>query len=911
MHKVAGLLGRQDEQRQLMSVLADARHGRGGAVLIRGEPGMGKSALLDTVAAQAVRARVLRVDGVDAESTIPFAAIQRLLIPLRPMLVELPPRHTEVLRIAMGESAGPPPERFLVGLALLQLSSLVAQDAPLVCLVDDAHLLDVESLDALAFVARRLEADAVAIVFAGRDEAGLSERLRGIPDLSLSGLDLDAGVRLLTLALGAPIDPAAAVKIVQATGGVPLALIDLAEELSTRELSDLPFAGAPVPIGRHLEQHYLEQVHRTDPDVQQWALVAAADPSGSPALVQAAAEHLGLAADAGDRAETAGLVKIDDAIRFRHALVRAAIYNGATGSRRRTVHAALSRAAARASLVEVDAWHAARAAVAPAPEVAARLEHTADRAGVRGGLASRATVLARAAELTPPGPERDRRWVGAAEAALAAGAAGVSADHLSRLDGSATTPVVRARATVVSAALRLFAGDPAVVTAPAELLTAARLCHGLEPRAEQSALLRAFETSLVTERHFEGITLDELGARLDAGAEAAEGTMSTVLRGLGSLTRRPYAEAVPAVRSALAEIAALPDRELMQLGSTVVALSTYLWDADSRAKLLGRAARAAVDDGALQALDTVLWLMSLVELHGGSVRRATERLDQLRELRRSLGYETEQVVNGALLAWLGAPREAALAVAASADAVGFGGVSSLTTAAVATLDLAEGQYGEAYQRLKPLVDEPFLQATMSRYGDFVEAATRSGHAREALPVAAQLTRMADVNGSRWCRGVALRSTAMVSDDATAETLLRDSVACLEDTTAVVELARGHLVLGEWLRRARRRREAREHLDRAVAHFHRGGAGIFLARAGAELEALGGSIGAAGPSTLPALTAQELAVARLAAAGHTNVEIGDRMFISRNTVDYHLRKVFQKLAITSRRQLSDVLGRLPG
>ncbi len=904
MQPDVGLVGRQSEQRRVGALLTAARNGHGGALRLSGEPGIGKTALLESVAARVGDAVTLRARGFEAEAGIPFGLLQRLTIPLRSHVDALPESRARVLRIACGEQDGDPPERYLVGLALLQLLTAAADAGPVVCLVDDAHLSDAESLDVLGFVARRLQADPVVVVLAGREANGLVERLAGIEAMTLEGLDPEAGRTLLTATLGEALDPSSAVRIVRATGGVPLALIDLAGELSSRRLAGLGLTDAPVPIGRHLEEHYLAQLHGVADDVQEWALVAAAESTGSPALVETAAKALGLTPEAADEAESAGLVRVDETVRFRHPLVRSAVYNAATGTRRRRAHRALAGAASELGLVEVEAWHASRAVVGHDGDVADRLEHAADLAARRGGLSSRATVLTRAAELTPPGPARGRRYVAAAEAALAVGAAGVSGDLLTRTTHRDTQPEVRGRKIMVESALALFSADRSVVRAPARLVEAADLFHDAGSAVEHAALLRAFEVCLVTERCAEGFTPEVLVDRLDA-AGRGDGPLAPVLRGIGALVGRPYAQAVPPARAAVEAIGRLPATDMMHLGSVVVALTTFLWDEPRRALLLGRAARAAQETGALQSLDTLLWLMASTEVTGGTVRRATERLGQLREVRRSMGYDAEQIVDGGLLAWAGR-RDAALAVADGAEAVGFGGVTSLARAAVATLDIADGRYGDGYERLLPLVDPPYLQGTATRYPDLVEAAVRSGHHEQATRFAQAFADLADANGSPWCRGLARRSLALVARPADAEELLRAALADLAATAAVIELGRTHLVLGEWLRRAKRRREAREQLTLAVARLREAGADIFVPRALAELEALGGAVVPAADDPLAALSPQELAVAKLASAGRTNAEIGDRLFISRNTVDYHLRKVFQRLGISSRRQLADVL-----
>lgn len=900
------LLGRHAELERVRALLGHARNGRGGALLVTGEPGIGKTSLLDASTSAPPGMRLLRVDGFEAESMIPFAGVQRLAIPLRSHLSALPESHRHAMLVAAGVAQGEPPDRFLVGLGVLGLLGAAGEVEPVLCVIDDAHLLDPESLDVLGLVARRLEAESVALVLAARDTSHVAAQLAGVPGLPLTGLEAEPALRLLSASLPEPIDPAAAAQVIAATGGTPLALVDLARELSARRLTEVSLSDEPLPIGHHLEAHYLRRIRHLTADLQTWLLIAAADATGNLDLVRAAGRSWRLPHDPVEEAEAEDLVDLGPPIRFRHPLVRSAAYNAVQGSQRRRAHRALSVAAEQLGLVEVAAWHAAKATLGTDADVADRLEQVADAAGRRGGLASRARVLAEASALTPPGRQKYARLVAAAEAALASGAAQLAKTYLDDVDEDALDAVSRGRLLWTRASISLFTADPALMEAGATMLSAAECFHGHDTDLEQEALVKAFEYTLPAERLARGLTLAELGARLRKGAELREGTAGTILRGLSAHILLPYDEAVPVMRTAVDAILSLDAAGLLRYGATSVALTTALWDAPVRRECLERTAAAARDAGALQLLDTTLWIMSLAELSGGTPRHAHEYIDQVRELRRAIGYDAEHVINVSLLAWAEAPRAQVETIADGAGSMGFDGVRAAGRAALAVRDLAEGDYEQAYHRLKPLIDDPFLQVTPLELPDFIEAACRSERAHEAVTHVHQLEAMASVNGSPWTAGVAHRSRAMVEEDA--EPHHRAAVDTLASGDLPIELARAHLLYGEWLRRSRRRRDAREQLHAALGLFERGQAPAFVNRTRAELNAAGDR---AAPTVVTHdldLTAQQLTVARLAAAGRTNAEIGATMFLSPNTVDYHLRHVFHKLGISSRRQLAERLDR---
>ena len=900
------LLGREAELQQLDALVGQARNGRAGALLLCGEPGIGKTALLDVASRRTVGHQLLRADGYEAESTMPFAALQRLLTPLRAHLPVLPSRQQQALRVAAGVAEGPAPDRFLVGLGVLGLLAAAGEVAPVLCVVDDAGLLDVESLDVLAFVARRLEAESAVLLFASREAVHIDEHMAGVPRLQIDGLAAESAAALLMASSPEQLDPAAAARVAAATGGNPLALIDLGREFDARHFRESILADEPLPVGPRLERFYLRRVRRLAPEPQLWALVAAADSTGNLSLIEDASRQLGVAGHAAHAAEASGLVELGVSVRFRHPLVRAAVYNAAPAAERRRVHAALAAAAANLELVQLEAWHAAKATVGTDASVADRLERVADMAGSRGGYASRASVLAYASSLTPDQPLKYARLVAAAEAALATGAAQVAGSMLDEVDEDLLDPLARGRMVAVRASVALFTTDPALRQSGADMLIAAAAMRHHSRRA-QAALVQAFYFTLPAERAATGVSLAELGRQLEAGAGLEEDEAAKILRGLSALILLPYDQAVPVMRDAVQAIEDLDGDGLLRYGVISVVLTSALWDAPGRRDCLERTAAAARSAGSIRLLDQVLWAMSMAELRGGTPRRAGECIEQVRDLRRAIGHDPARVQSPALLAWIGAPHDRVEQVAQAAASTGVHSMYAAAMSALAVCDIADGAYEKAYARLQPLIGEPFLHVTPLEYGDFIEASVRSGRPDEALGLVRRLEDMAAANNSDWTRGVAHRSRAMIEGDIGAtEEHYKAALTALNTPGVEIELARTHLVYGEWLRRSRRRREAAEQLRTAHDLFEHGQAPAFAERARRELQALGETAQPTGIATEPGLTPQESAAARLAATGHTNAEIGAAMFLSANTVDYHLRKVFAKLGISSRRQLADML-----
>lgn len=904
----ADLVGRAEESRALRALLTRARNGLSESIVLRGDPGIGKTALLNSVTAQLTDFDIIRCDGFEAELTMPYAALHRLGRPLLDHLPALPGRQQQAVAVAWGAD-GPPPDRYLVGLGILGLFAAAGSVRPLVCVVDDAQWLDSESREVLAFVARRLQAESTVLLFATRDSPDTDTQLAGIPALQIAGLDVPSAVRLLTTTAPEVVDPHAATQIADATGGNPLALIDLARELSTRRLSEFSVSAAPVPISRQLEEHYLRRVRDMPTDVQTWLLLAAAEPAGHADLISAAAADLGLPDGCGAMAERAGLVRIDAAIVFRHPLVRSAVYGAATGEPRRRVESALARQAERLQLTELAAWHAAEATPSTDTAVADRLEAVAETARRRGGLASQANLLARSADLTPRGSLRNGRLLAAAEIASDVGAAQLSGQLLDRLDEAYLDDVQRGRIIMLRSASAMFTADPhGTVLAPRDLLRAAEHFHTAAPDREQRALLRAFDLSLATEHLMRGTTLTEIGRRLADGATAAAGLTRALLEALSAHILAPYPDAVPLMRTALDGLFALDDTELPNYGFSGIALSVALFDSAASVEYLSRLARIASESGALRELDAVLWVRSLFEIGRGDPAASGAYIEQVREIRRAIGYDSENVINVSQLIWTGLPRADAEMIAAATHGMGFGGVEHAAQAALATRDIADGRYSEAYAQLRDMLATPFLQPSYLQLADLVEAAARSDRRGEAEQTSARLTTMAAANRTPWLGGLDQRCRALVTADAGAEQHHLRAIELLGAADVPADLGRAHLLYGEWLRRMKRRRDAREQLRCAIDIFDRIEAPAFGERARAELSATGAKVHTHHVVSGIELSSQEAAVAQMAAAGKTNAEIGTALFISVNTVDYHLRKVFGKLAISSRRQLSDHFGK---
>lgn len=896
------LLGRNAETERLRVLFAGARNQSGGALLITGDPGIGKTTLVEAVLQDQPGLRVLRAQGVEVESAIAYGALQRLGRPLIGYVDDLPTAQQTALRIAAGVQQGPPPQPALVGLGFLNLLARAGMDHPTVCVIDDAQHADAESLLALGFVARRIAAERACVVIAARPDETVQSALAGVPRLELGGLQPDAGSALLRGATRGPLDPTVAADYVSYTGGNPLALRELAMEWSAAELTSTAIAHSPIPIGRRLEQIYARRLRELPESSRRWLLIAAVESSGDVAAVNAAAEALGVPLDAAGEAERIDFVHVRDTIRFRHPLIRSAVYAAAIGADRRSVHRALGDHARARNQIEVAAYHAAASVDRPDDDVAAELVAAADAAGARGGMLSRAHLLARASGLSTAVADRSERSVGAAEAALSAGAAQLALQQLGRVDDSTLNDISRGRKLIVEAMSGLFLSDPEGLRGGlAKLIQAADLMTELAPEFARRTLLLALNAAMTTEEQAVGADVRELAVRMRAASDGEDLT-SVLLRAVSSFILDDYADAAPLLREAVDALRDAAGDEPPDFGFYVTIPCVALWDWDAAAELLRRAVRGGRDAGALRDVDACLWILSAVEMSRVNPKAAAEYLDQSAELRRALGAVDEQAVNAGLLAWQGTPPAIVEQITHAVHEGGWGGISRMAIGAIAINEIAAGAYEAAFERLSPLVRHPFLQASFHHIPEYIEAAVRSGNRSSAQWGLTSLESYAGASGSRAARGLRDRSRALLAGDEDAESYYLAAIDTL-DGAHRGDGARARLLYGEWLRRVRRRADARLQLQQAYDTFADLGAVTFAERARREIQATGIDV-VSGARPHDVLTSQEREVALLAARGATNGEIAASMFISPNTVDYHLRKVFRKLQINSRRQLTD-------
>ena len=917
------LRGRVSECATLRGLIATVKSGSSQVLVLRGEAGVGKTALLEFTAEMASGVRCLHVAGVQSDMELAFAGLQQLCAPLLNHHDELPEPQREALNVAFGRGVGSAPDRFLVGLAVLSLMAAAADDRPLLCLIDDTQWLDQVSAQTLAFVARRLLAEPVGIVFAARD-AG-AQALAGLPELMIGGLsDADARDLLDSVVLGR-IDARVRDRIVAETRGIPLALLEVPRNVSAAELSGgFGNLGVRRSAGQ-IEESYVHRVQSLPADTQKLLLVAAAEPVGDAALFLRVAARLGIAVDALGPAEAGGLIEFGPRMRFHHPLVRSAAYRAADMADRRAIHRALADATDPQSDPDRRAWHAANAATGPDDAVAAELEASAGRAQKRGGIAATATFLERATALTSDPARRVARAIAAAQAKR--DAADPAAAHellavaeLGPLSHLQNAQVARLRAQMEFARSRGGElGSPPLAEPASQLLEAAMRLENLDDDLAREAYLEALTAAMYAGR------LGESGA-LPNVAEAARAAVGRVpnlqrpidllLSGLANLITSGTSEAAVPLRAALEQICHAPPSDgqplrLASLGLAVVQeiAAGELWDDAIWHQLASNLVTHARDAGALAVLPSALVFLAGIHVYAGEFATAATLLEEATSIAAATDHLAPMRYHSLSLATLrGIPADVLPnleAAAARGTAWGEGRALGMNGWATAVLNNGLGRYEEAFAAAREACEYDDLGLHGWRLSELIEAAVRCGELETAAVAARRLEERAGASGTDFGLGFSASARALIADDEHADVLFAEGIERLERTRMVIHLARAHLRYGEWLRRVNRRVDARRHLGKAHEMFTRMGAQAFAERARRELVATGEKIAKQPSGSGDELTAQETQIARLAGDGFTNQEIGAQLFISTHTVEWHLRKVFVKVGITSRRQLRTI------
>jgi DNA-binding CsgD family transcriptional regulator len=894
----------------LEQLIQAIRAGQSRALVVHGEAGIGKTALLDDLAAHASDCLVVRATGVESEMELAFAALHQLCAPMLESLDILSPPQRDALRTAFGVSAGPPPDRFLVALAVLSLLSDISDERPLLCLVDDEQWLDRASAQVLTFVARRLVAESVAIVFAARVP---SSHLAGLPELIVSGLPTADARALLDGVLPAPLDAQVRDQIVAETHGNPLALVELPRGLTPLELAGgfgLPGAGR---FAGSIEESFRQRLEVLPEQTRRLLLLAAAETAGDSALVWRAAALLGISTNAATPAAEANLAELGTQVRFRHPLVRSVAYQSASVQGRQEVHRVLAEVTDLRLDADRRAWHRAQAAPGPDDDVAAELERSAGRAQARGGLAAAAAFLERATLLTLDPAQRARR-------ALAAASAKVDAGDLDAALGLIATAEVGPLSEFQHARLDLVRAQLAFVTnrgsdAPPLMLKAAKRFEAIDAGLSRDSYLDAFSATMFAGRLALGGGPFEVARHAGAAAHELRDTRAPdlLLDGIATHYNEGYAAGVPILRSALTAFGPgmSADEELRWLWLACVA-AVHMWDDKRWHELAERYVRLAREVGALSALPLALSSRAYTLVLAGNLSAAAALIEEIQAVRDVTGSSMASNAALGLVAFRGRAAEvAALTEATLQDATRRGEGNGISSAewANAVINNSVGKYEEAMAAAKRSGDSPGAFAGLSIWSsvELVEAAVRSGMTDTAVDAHRRIREMAAASGTDWLLGVEARSRALLSDGDTADGLYLASIEHLERTHMRADLARAHLLYGEWLRRRRRRTDGRSQLRLAHTMLEGMGMEAFAERARRELEATGATARRHTVAPVPEhLTAQEALIARLARDGLTNPEIGARLFLSARTVQYHLRKVFTKLEITSRIQLDRVL-----
>jgi DNA-binding CsgD family transcriptional regulator len=902
------LLGRRREREVLDRVLEAARGGQGGVLAVYGEPGVGKSALLGYASEAAVDFTVIRSVGAEGEMELAFAALQQLCTPSLYLLERLPEPQRTALEVALGVRTGRPGNTFLVGLAVLNLLSEAADEQPLLCLVDDAQWLDRASARVLAFVARRLLAERTAMVFAAREPI---DELRGVAELRVEPLNRRNARALLDSVLTARLDERVLERIVAETRGNPLALLELPRGLTPAQLAGGFGLPGALTLSARIEEGYTRRLARLPKDARRLLLVAATDPTGDAALLWRVAARLGIPETAAATVESDGFLLLDGSVVFRHPLVRSAVYGAADPAERRATHRALAEETDARVDPDRRAWHLAQSVSAPDEEVAAELNRSAERAQGRGGFAAAAAFLERAAALTPDPVRRAERTLVAAQTKFAAGALDDALALLASMETDALDELGQARVDLLNAQVaseQWRAGDAGRL-----FMAAASRLEALDPEVSRETYLEALGGAMANDIDVAGgPTAVAAAARAAPPRSTPPDLVDVLLDAFAIRLTEGYVAAAPAFARAREHLLALDlagedGRRWLSLSGArnghVVALE--LWDDEAITLLESRQLQAARDTGAYGHLQFALAFVARNHILAGELAEAASVIDEASLVAEAMGNQPFVNAPMILAAWRGDEAEASRLIAATSDEATKRRWTS-NNYAKAVLYNGLGQHDAALEAASEAIQPDPIGYGTQLVPELAEAAARTGD-RARLEFAGEwLSERTAVISSGWLNGIDARVRAFHSEGDAAEAAYRESIEQLAGTRMQIELARTQLLFGEWLRRERRRIDAREQLRTAHDAFTNIGAEGFARRAERELLATGEHARQRASATRDQLTPQETQISRLVAEGRSNREIATQLFISPSTVEYHLRKVFRKLGVKSRTQLASRL-----
>ncbi|HET7739771.1 MAG TPA: AAA family ATPase [Mycobacterium sp.] len=917
------LHGRARECAVLRDLLTGVKAGSGQVLLLRGEAGVGKTALLDFAVEQSAGFRISRVAGVESDMELAFAGLQQLCAPLMDHIDEIPEPQREALAVAFGRGVGPTPERFLVGLAVLSLMAVAASRQPLLFVIDDVQWLDEVSVQTLGFVARRLLAEPIALVFAIRDNG--ADVLTGLPELLIEGLSDSDARKLLDSVVMGRLDERVRDRIVAETRGIPLAVLEVPRNVSASELAGGFGNTGTRPSAGQIEEGFIRRIRSLPAATQLLVLAAAAEPLGDAALFLRTAEQLGIPVDALAPAEAAGVIEFGPRMRFHHPLVRSAAYRAADVADRRAIHHALAQATDPELDPDRRAWHSANAAAGPDDAVAADLEISAGRAQVRGGVAAAAAFLERAAVLTADPVLRGSRAIAAAQAKRDAAASEAAYELLAMAELGPLTDHQRGQVARLRAQINFErsrgSGDtgPRLSDAVSQLVAAARKLETLDGDLARETYVEALAAAMYSARCGHPAALAEVAeAALAAVQRVAQlqRPIDFLLSGMASRITGGASAGADHLRTALELWCTHAEQNDGQaLGWITLAFpitqetaADELWDDEITHRLATAMVGYAREAGALAVLPPALTYRAGVHVLAGEFATAATLLEEADSISLATGNSPVRYHSLMIAAWRGAPDDALrLIEAASADGAerGEGRLLGVAEYATAALFNGLGRYDEAFAAARKACEHEDLGFYSWCLFELIEAASRSGQQDTSTQALRLFEERAGASGTDWGLGALANAQALLADNEAADALFTEAIERFERTHVVLHLARARLNYGEWLRRVNRRLDARQQLNSAYEEFTRMGAQGYAERTRRELIATGEKVRKQQVGSGDELTAQEAQIARLAAAGFTNQEIGAQLFISTHTVEWHLRKVFVKLGITSRRQLRSV------